>query len=942
MATGVRRASAMLAFACVLTAAVCASAANRYDPRLRFRTIRTAHFDIHAHQGEGVLAARLAGIAERVRARFEPVFGVARGRVQVILVDQNDLSNGWATPFPYDTIEIGAVAPASETLIGNASDWLEVAFTHEYTHILHLDRALGFMQGVRNVFGRAPLVFSNSYLPIWQIEGLAVFEESRMTGEGRIPEGDFRAIVDVAAAHGQFDPIDRAGGGLVDWPAGNAAYAYGAYFHQYVADQYGPEGLARLADATAGRIPLFGDGAFKTVFGRSSTELWSDFRASREGGAAGTSTTDSQASRLTHTGFSVTALHVAPDGVIRYAESTADRFPVLMELPPGGKPRRIAWRAGGTRTTAAAGWVVFDQLEQVRSIALYSDLYAVKREDRRAVRLTREARAADPDLSADGRRIVCTVQATGHRAIALFDFDAASPRRGRPQILIDDPDSDYTGRRWSPDGRSIVAARRREGVYELAVIDPGAKTVRTIAARRDARLVTPSWTADGRLILFAANVGNEPFNVFAVSPEGGVIRQVTDTIGGAQFPYLSASGTLTYVGYTPDGYDVFSVPTDPSTWTPVPFESPDPRSPVPVTRSQVPDARSLRYQPLRTLAPTYWQPVIVSDYGETLFGAGTTMYDALGRHTYAVDAEWSVSRARPDWHASYTYDRWRPTLFATYSDETDPIRDGDLRSRTLVAGLLLPFRRIRRAETLMTAFAAENEAIAANPGFQFTDAERAFRAIRAGWFHDTRRSFGYSISTEEGFSVESAVETSRTAIGSDANGGSVILDARAFQRVFGRHTVLAARFALAESWGPVDTRRVFSAAGPGASVPQFSFGRDTIGLLRGFNAEDIVGSRAADLNVDLRIPLRQIQRGAGTWPVFLRSVHAAAFVDAGNAWESQFRSADVRTAAGGEISFDTTLIHYVPLTFTGGIAWTHDPVTHASGAAAFGRIGYAF
>jgi hypothetical protein len=125
-------------------------------------------------------------------------------------------------------------------------------------------------------------------------------------------------------------------------------------------------------------------------------------------------------------------------------------------------------------------------------------------------------------------------------------------------------------------------------------------------------------------------------------------------------------------------------------------------------------------------------------------------------------------------------------------------------------------------------------------------------------------------------------------------------------------------------------------------VPQFSFGRDTIGLLRGFNAEDIVGSRAADLNVDLRIPLRQIQRGAGTWPVFLRSVHAAVFVDAGNAWESQFRSADVRTAAGGETSFDTTLIHYVPLTFTGGVAWTHDPVTHASGAAAFGRIGYAF
>src|SRR5262249_43151343 len=228
----------------LLLCAPSALAASRYDPRLRFRTIRTAHFDIHAHQGEETLAARLAVIVERVRDRFQPIFGVAPGRVQVILVDQADVSNGWAAPFPYDTIEINAAAPASETLIGNASDWLELAFTHEYTHILHLDRARGFMQGVRRVFGRAPLVFSNSYLPIWQIEGLAVFEESWMTGEGRIPAGDFRAIVDVAGAHGRFEPIDRAGGGLVDWPAGNAAYAYGAYFHQYLADRFGPERLS--------------------------------------------------------------------------------------------------------------------------------------------------------------------------------------------------------------------------------------------------------------------------------------------------------------------------------------------------------------------------------------------------------------------------------------------------------------------------------------------------------------------------------------------------------------------------------------------------------------------------------------------------------------------------------------------------------------------------
>src|SRR6185436_1213472 len=188
MFTAIARVSAAAALL-VCLAAMTSAAAERYDPRLRFRTTRTTHFDIHAHQGEDAMARRLAAIAERVRAELEPVLGRPRGRVQVILVDQMDLSNGWATPVPYDTIEIAAVPPAPESIIGNTTDWLEIVFTHEYTHILHLDRTRGVMQGVRRVFGRVPVAFPNAFLPMWQIEGLATYQESRMTGQGRVPAG---------------------------------------------------------------------------------------------------------------------------------------------------------------------------------------------------------------------------------------------------------------------------------------------------------------------------------------------------------------------------------------------------------------------------------------------------------------------------------------------------------------------------------------------------------------------------------------------------------------------------------------------------------------------------------------------------------------------------------------------------------------------------------
>ena len=216
--TGFARRAALLA--CLLTVTVTASAATRYDPRFRFRTIATVRFDIHFHQGEEALAQRLARIAEEVATTLGPTLGPATGRVQVILVDQNDQSNGWATPLPYNTIEISAAAPAADSGIGNVDDWLRLVFTHEYVHIVHLSRAHGWIGGLRRVLGRQPLLYPNLYAPIWQIEGIATWQESAQTGGGRVPAGDFRLFLERAAAEKRLLPLDRASSRLVRWPSG--------------------------------------------------------------------------------------------------------------------------------------------------------------------------------------------------------------------------------------------------------------------------------------------------------------------------------------------------------------------------------------------------------------------------------------------------------------------------------------------------------------------------------------------------------------------------------------------------------------------------------------------------------------------------------------------------------------------------------------------------
>ena len=85
-----------------------------------------------------------------------------------------------------------------------------------------------------------------------------------------------------------------------------------------------------------------------------------------------------------------------------------------------------------------------------------------------------------------------------------------------------------------------------------------------------------------------------------------------------------------------------------------------------------------------------------------------------------------------------------------------------------------------------------------------------------------------------------------------------------------------------------------------------------------------------------------MQRGVGTVPVFFRTIHAAVFADAGQAWNDTFRRSDVRFSVGAEFSLDAVVGYSLPVTFATGVAWRDDPVRAQRGVAMFGRIGRAF
>jgi hypothetical protein len=967
MCHGRRLTRALLVSAAALSAAV-ADAATRFDPALRFRVLGTEHFRIYFHQNTDHLAVRLSVIAEETWRTLPQPLGVQPPRLtHVVLADQADLSNGYATPLPYDTIVIYTTAPPG--LEFNADDWLRLVFVHEFTHVVHLDRSESWARVVRAVLGRSPIAFPNLFLPTWQIEGLAVLEESASPGEGRLHAGDFRAVVDEAARDLRLEPLDRVNGGLTDWPAGQAAYAYGAAFHQYLAERFGAEKLGELAYRTARRVPYTAAPAFSKVFGESLGDLWRDFEKAAANSAAHVEG-NSAAVRLTTNGFVASgprfeakACPDCGDGIV-YAARTPDAFPSLNRVGPAGGTTTIAERYFGSTTAVGRDAVYFDQLEVTRNVALTGDLYVWSRRTRNTTRLTSGARLHDPDLSPDGTRLVAVQEHDGQRDLVILS--KLSGDKPAIDVIAAAAETQFNAPRWSPDGRSVAVERHRSRRdSELVVVNVESHAVRVAASPPGVRIVTPTWRPDGRAVLAAVAKGDEPFNVYEFPTDGSAImRQLTSTTGGATWPEVSPDGkTLVYVGYSTAGFDLYSMPM-PETAAAVDTPAGD-RGGNGDQSSSVQAASALSgtiatgYSPRRTLLPTSWSPEVVWDDNQVRLGASTFGIDVLGYHAWAASATWLASapagaptpdRGVPDWSLSYAYDRWRPTLVLAGSAETSffagpatpagtPSAATD-RQLQLESGVIVPFVRVRHQhQVLGTYFRARDEYTL--PGDRQTSVDRG--SVRAAWRSNTARTYGYSISPEAGLTAGATVEFVRPGLGADASATTATADVRAFLPGFRRHDVIAGRAAGGASNGDRRVGRTFLLGGSSPDESVIDFGSSGMSLLRGFPADSFAGSHVALANVEYRFALARPQRGDGTWPIFLHTLHAAGLIDVGHAWTNTFDTAAIKTSFGVELSGNFVAGFYYPFRATVGVAHGHDGSgIRRDGTVVYFRIGRSF
>jgi hypothetical protein len=338
-------------------------------------------------------------------------------------------------------------------------------------------------------------------------------------------------------------------------------------------------------------------------------------------------------------------------------------------------------------------------------------------------------------------------------------------------------------------------------------------------------------------------------------------------------------------------------------------------------------------------------------------GAGTGGYDVLGYHAYAASATWLVSSpagaptpgaAQPDWQLFYAYDRWRPTFFAAATSETAFLArsttDADAptpvtrRERQIEGGVIFPIRhaRVQHAARLSVVRSVADYNLGSST---FT---RTRTPLRASWQTITAHTYGYSISREAGIAAGVTAELVRRALGSFADATTTTADVRAYLPGLAPRHVVALRLGGGVSAGDVTVGRTFVLGGDSPGTGVVDLGAGAFSLLRGFSANTFAGSHVALANAEYRWPIARPQRGHGTWPLFLHTVHAAVFADAGHAWTQTFRARAIKSSAGAQLSADVIAGFFAPFTVSVGAAVGHDGSSAVFDRTAYFRVGKAF
>jgi Tol biopolymer transport system component len=887
------------------------------DIAFQWKTIETPHFSVTFHQGLEGMAQEAAKYAEESYEIIKKEFGkVPDGKVNIIIYDETDFSNGSANPVPHNTINLLTVGSRlAEWANVRLESWMKVVVFHELLHIMDLDMATGVQALLRKVFGR---IIIPQAKPVSFIEGLAVYEKWKHLGESRLNDARTMMIMRTLVAENRMPSFsDMTTQYTRDrWPSsGLLYYNLASWFLRYLEETYGKDTMKKVNEINSSDLMngvwtlFFGFGTnfedvLKKATGKNITEIMSGYHTwlrkqfeeqigaiKRDGVVEGT--------RLTTYGWQTNQALWSGDGSkILYRTSNPTRNGIRLMTSEGQHDQEIIPNIGFVQYPTMhpkENKIVYQRMDFNGPYYVLGDLYEYDLNKKKETRLTEKTRAYFSQFSPDGQKLYFAkhIGRDGSTAIAVMDMATK-----KIETVKEFPDNDLLVYSFdvSPDGQKLaISAWRRGGYQDIYLMPTTGGDLTAITQDKDVDL-DPTWSPDGSYTVFSSDKGGVS-NLYAYKITDSTFHKITNSLTGAYDPDISPDGKeIIFTGYTVDGYDVYKIAFDPNSWKNASFSKETipawegyPKSDYPIHN----------YSPIWSLLPTLWLPIFD---GESV-GAFTLGNDVTAQHNYTLAVGYDLKHNQPFYDLNYTNTMLPLNIDISVGQSATEQHQGiNVGIPLQLSGARTQFANIgyRKEHHVTENPAKEKE----TPTTETRDSETY--------------SASYSYATASGSDLFrdlmnlTVSGSMTTTVGQEKPERRLSVNWSDIFRLPTTETQNLA-FKMTVGWSDIITDTTKGKAGyslGGSSGPY---------LLRGFKSGSVMGQYALASSIEYRFRVMDINKSAGAWPLFFDDLFARPFVDMGLAGD-KLNLDQAKFSYGLEFRLTTGVGYFNQLAWRLGIA----------------------
>jgi len=910
------------------------------DPRLDWFSLATPHFIIHFPEENEALAELIAERAESAHKELSPWFNwQPKEKTHIVLNTSESRANGSAFAIPYNRIELNMVIPEAGGNLSDFADWWTLLITHEYAHILHLDKKVGVPLFLRQTLGRVPAFYPNLFQPRWIIEGLATYIETdneNQTGRGQ--SSAFNMMINEELGQG-LKSLRQINIHESNWPY-SSAYLYGSYFFEFLEQEYGEEKTkAFIAEYSNNIIPFALNTTSSTVFDKSLYSLWKDYEHYLKTNIAIPALAGDKQQALTEKGYLQGPLQSDNDRALLFIQNNGERHTALWKINQQGDKEKITeLQSGASFDFHKRGGFIISQAEVCEEYNVYYDLFILTKNDTTPQQITHCAQYHYASWHPSGNKIAAIKINPLYSQIDLLKKDGSFIKT----LWKSNKNERLSALDWNQDGSKIITSLHKTNTgWNLYELDTNKGSMRSLT-NDWAEKSAPRYQKNGHIIYSADYDGVS--NIYKINSTSGKVLKLSQGNKGKFHPLLTEKNEtshLSYMQYGPTGLNIYQqkeIIANAYTVKPDLRITENKKATEKVTPYS-PANTAQGYSPWPSLIAPSWIPNFFVSSDQSFIGAILMGADALQNHKYEISLAYEAQYEQLYSNINYQYN---DRLFINYEHDkryffSQERLDFILNTDQIEAYYLVPSSTLEAQwNILLGGEFIYNSWDQFSPFFIKPDSSRS-QLLGVAVLYNSSHRYLRGISDTEGRQVYVAAENIRL-FDNNIRGDSLTFDWREYIPLSDAHT-LALRGVHARSSSP--SVRYF--LGDDFSDPFNNIGnifnRQDYPL-RGYDQslEKLSGNRLFLGSAEWRFPITNIERTLMSPPVGIQKVHGKLFIESGAAWTAGINEREFYSSRGVELIAEARLFYYYPVNLRLGYAKTEEK----DGDNFYGSLGVSF